>query len=125
MAIFGMFGLLTVGGTVSVYAGVDINGPIEALATGPTSLPVADLTAPFGLTPEAIGVPAGAIVVLPAVPVTVEVFGVTLSASGLTVAQVSGGGGLIVGFFVGLYYLIDVLRERRAAARTTSHSSTE
>lgn len=123
MAIFGMFGLLTFGGTGAVYAGVDINGPFEALATGPTPIPAADITSPFGVPPEDIGLPSDAVIVLPAVPVTVEVVGVTLSLAGFTIAEVSGGGGMLVGFVVGLYYAIDIAREQREDAQTDESPS--
>lgn len=116
VAVFGFFGLIMVGGTVAAYAGISMTSPIEALATGPTVLAVADLTTPFGLTPADVGLAPDTTVVLPAFPVTVTVVGITVSMAGLTVAEVFGTGGMLVGFLVGVYFVLDIMWAQRTEA---------
>ena len=52
-------------------------------------------------------------VVLPGIPISVNLFGIVLSLSGLTVAQVSSGCGMVFGFLVGSYYAVDIARKQR------------
>jgi hypothetical protein len=46
----------------------------------------------------------------------------SMSLSGQTVADVFGGGGVVLGFVVGLYYAVDIVSEQpqEAAADTTT-----
>lgn len=117
MALSGTFGLM-IGGVVGVFAAVPFQAPIDGLATGPTPIPVSQLTTPLGFTPAVIGLPSNPSLVLPGIPVTVDIFGVVLSVSGFTLAEVSGGGGMVFGFFLGLYYAIDIAREQRTQTQT-------
>lgn len=113
MGLFGVFGLM-LGGICAGIAGLALQDPIDRIATGPTARPLSGLTEPFGVTPAALGLAPDATVVLPGIPVNVDLFGVPLSLSGLSVAQVSGGGGMLLGLLVGSYYAVDIAREQRA-----------
>lgn len=119
MALFGVSGLM-VGGMTAVYAGLSYNAPIDGIATGPTPVALSELTTPFGFTPTVFGLAPDAALVLPGIPVAVTVFGVALSLSGLTVAEVFGGGGSVLGFLVGLYYAVDIVLEQRQEEADTS-----
>lgn len=105
MVLFGFFGLL-LGNFAVVFTGLAYEDPVDGLATGPTPVAVSDVLTPFGLTMQDIGLSPDTAVILPGIPVTVEWFGVTLSVSGLTLAQLFGGGGAFVGFLIGLYYAV-------------------
>ena len=112
MALFGLLGIM-VGGISAGIAGLALQDPIDLVATGPTARPLSGLTTPFGVTPAALGLAPDAMVVLPGIPISVNLFGIVLSLSGLTVAQVSSGGGMVFGFFVGSYYAVDIARKQR------------
>ena len=100
MALFAMFGVF-VGQLLGVaLGGVGFEEPVDGFETGPTTVGV------YATDYE---------VTLPAVEVTREVMGVTVSLSGFTVAEVSIGGGAVVGFLVGLYYAIVIPWEDRRA----------
>lgn len=90
MLLFAMFGVF-VGQIVVALGGVGFTEPVDGLVTGPTPMPV---------------VFTDVVVTLPGVVLTHELFGVTLSLSGYTLAQVSIGGGAAFGFLVGAYYLV-------------------
>lgn len=110
--IFGSFGLM-LGAIAAAFTGVALEDPIDRLATGPTPIPIADITTPFGLSPQDIGLAADAAFVLPGIPVTVEIAGITLSVSEYPLADISGYGGVVFGFLIGLYYAIDIAWSQR------------
>lgn len=122
--LFAMFGLW-VGTFVGAFVGVSLGEPVDALATGPTPVPLSELLAPLGVTSDDVGLPGDATVWLPGIPVTVEVLGVRLSVSGLSLANVSIGGGALLGLFVGLYYLADIAYEEFKDAAGDGSSSSE
>lgn len=110
--IFGMFGLM-IGNVVAAFTGVVYGDPIQKLATGETLIPIADITNPLGATPQDIGLAADTALVLPGIPVSVEIGGMSLSVAGMTLAQVTGGGGALFGAILGLYYALDIAWEQR------------
>ena len=100
MALFAMFGIF-VGQLLRVaLGGVGFQEPVDSFETGPTTVEI---------------YATDYLVTLPAVEVTHEVLGVTLSLSGVTVAEVSVGGGAVFGLLVGLYYAIVIPWENRRA----------
>lgn len=106
IGLFAMAGLM-IGTASGAFTGVSLTEPVDKLATGPTRVPVgAAFFDPFGLSPTAVGLPPDAAIILPAIPVAVELFGVTLSVSGMTMSDISIGGGAAFGLLVGLYYVL-------------------
>lgn len=101
VVLFAMFGLF-IGQLFGVaLGGVGFDQAVDGFETGPTEMPI------YG---------TDRVVTLPAVEVTHRVFGVTVSLSGFTVAEVSMGGGAVFGFLVGLYYAVTIAREQRLAS---------
>lgn len=90
MLLFAMFGVFA-GQIVVALGGVGFTDTVDGLVTGPTPVPI---------------VFTDHVVTLPAVVITHEVFGLTLSLSGFSLAQVSIGGGAALGLLVGVYYLM-------------------
>lgn len=105
MVLFAMFGLVF-GQLVVGFTGVGFDDPVRGLATGPTIVALAPIFEPFGLTAEVIGLAPDTAVILPGVGVTIQLLGVTLSVAEFSLAQVSMGGGALVGLVVGLYYVV-------------------
>lgn len=124
VVLFAMFGLF-VGQLVVGLAGVGFEDPIDGIATGPTPVFATEVLDPFGLTPAAVGLRTDSKVVLPAIPVTVTVLGVTMSVSGYQMGQVIMGGGAAVGFLVGVSYLIVFAYEDYKENRTDEPSGPE
>lgn len=104
MLLFAMFGLF-VGQLVVGLTGVGFDQPVADLATGTTAIPLANVFEPFGVTAEVVGIDPDTTVILPGVPVQLAIFGRHLSIAEFTLAQVSMGGGALVGLLVGLYYV--------------------
>lgn len=104
VALFAMFGLF-LGQLLGVaLGGVGFQEPVDGFETGPTTFQV--YATEYQVT-------------LPGVEVTHEIFGVTLSLSGFTVAEVSMGGGAVLGLLVGSYYAIVIPYENRRSRRAT------
>lgn len=117
MALFSAFGMMA-GIYVVAWTGVSMSDPIGKLATGPTTIPLMEVTGPFGLTPGDLFLPQS--ITLPGIAREMLQFtfgGYTILDLGLlmTLGQASATLGLMLGAAVGIWYLIDILMEKQQA----------